>query len=223
HEKVTLDGSRACVLAVGVGAELQPLRLAIEGLTNRLLRPSRMHVRSCVLRRGFLEQAELRFPNWERFAPHFWSHPVSSLWLTSLTGRAELLIKSGTLDRALSVSLGELTSDDVRRLAAAPPLKRLRFLGLHQQKTEDVIHLLTSDALPPVRALELSEVSSPVTPKVSSAGFTFRAKSFSVLAPAIPALLAQAQLREVRRLRLVTSWRAGTRQAPARPPPPARP
>jgi uncharacterized protein (TIGR02996 family) len=184
----------------------------IDQLIDRLFRPARMQVRCCVVRRGFPEEAELRFPSFDRFAPHFWANPVRHLWLTQVSTRGEALVRSGLLGRLLSVGLGEMIPDDVRRLAEGPPLPRLRFLCLHQQRMEDLILLLSSGVLPPARTIELGDVSTPMERAVFPAGFHFRAKSFGSLAFSISAFASQPFLADVRRLRLATSnWQRTAR------------
>src|SRR5262249_57222631 len=97
---------------------------------------------------------------------------------------------------------GEMPTDGLGGRADGPPLPRIRFLCLHQQRMEDVYRLLSSGALPPVRAIELSEVSTPTERGVVPGGFVFRGKSHGPLGPTIRDLALQPFLAGVHRLRL---------------------
>lgn len=208
-----------CSKVLVAGSTRLDLRTPHEQLIERLFHPLRHQIRCCVVRRGFPEEAELRFTCWPQFAPTFWNNPVRHLWLKQVSGRSEALLESGLLGRVLSIVLGEMTSDDVCRLSEGPPLPRLRFLCLHQQRMVDHIRLLSSGVLPPPRAIELGGVSSPTEKAIFPAGFVFRAKSFCSLGSSLHSLASQPFLASVRRLRLAcSSWFSGTVEALAASP-----
>jgi uncharacterized protein (TIGR02996 family) len=213
-----------------VGSEPRCVELdrLVRRLITRLAPAPRCGHRTCVFRRGLIEELDTTGGNLAPAAPIFAGNAVRRLNLARWRGLGVAVAGSPGLESVELLTLGEAGAADLRVLGESPHLRRLRRLYLHRQTVPDLLGLLAGPGLPPLTELAvnghlhrevleegglgLSLLSGPPDLDEAGARALMRAPALGAVvglnlyscrpAPALLRALAEAPLPSLRRLRL---------------------
>ncbi len=160
-----------------------------ERLITRVAPAPRCGHRTCVFRRGLIEELDTTGGNLGPAAPVFGANAVRRLNLARWRGLGVAVAGSPGLASVELLTLGEAGAADLRVLGESPHLRRLRRLSLHRQAVPDLLELLAGPGLPPLTELAVNGHVHRETPEEGGLGLSLLCEPPNLSQPTARALL----------------------------------